>query len=264
MRGRRQALLRREVLRRELLRGCLLTFAVCTLVLITGLAALRAVPGKQTPIVTVPNLIGLDEAAARKKAESVGLQVEVGGERYDEEIPEGKVCKMEPGPGRRVRMGRKILLLLSKGPRDAEVPNLIGKDLEAARILLAKARLVAGEIVYKRSSKPKDTVIGQAITPGARLPPGSKVDLYVSGGPEFGYLRLPDGTVKVFRTVVIRVPDDGDYHHVTVEVKHRRNVETIYDRIQPPGERVEVDVMAERGDKLRVLIDDEQIVERKL
>ncbi len=245
-------------------RGCVLTAAVGIIIFAAAAVAIIVFLGPQPPVVQVPNLIGMTEDQARQEAAAVGLSCEVAGERYDDTIPAGKVSATDPAPGRMVRKGRKIRIILSKGPRNAVVPNLLGKTLEEAKLDLVRAQLDVGEVAYRRSSKPRDTVIGQSLPPGTRLPPGSPVDLYVSGGEDFGRLRLPDGTVKLFRRVVVKVPNDGDYHRVVVELKHGRLVRTVYDRIQAPGERAEVDVVAERGDKLRVIVDDEEILTRRI
>ena len=62
------------------------------------------------------------------------------------------------------------------------VPKLVGKTLTAAKQALRKTHCKLGKVVQVPSRAKKDMVLAQHPLPGANLPAGSKVDLYVSRG----------------------------------------------------------------------------------
>lgn len=63
------------------------------------------------PEVTVPDLIGLSESEARVRVEATGLKLQV--ESAYEENPE-MVTFQRPEPGRTVKMGRPVFVILGK------------------------------------------------------------------------------------------------------------------------------------------------------
>lgn len=251
-------------LKSVLLKGVLLTAG--TVVGLTVLAALASLIIFSTPqpVVQVPNVIGMTAEEADAQLRAVGLRAEIAGERYDDAIPAGAVCGTDPGPGRSVRRGRLVQVYTSKGPQTATVPDLIGRKLEEARVALARQGLEVGEVWKRRSRYEADTIVGQEPSAGTKIPPGSAVDLELSGGPEFGVIHVPGNGDRLFRAVMIQVPADAGYHHVVVEKTHEGAVETLHDQLHAPGETVQVDVVAEPGDGVRVYIDDRRVLDRTL
>ena len=63
-----------------------------------------------------------------------------------------------------------------------KVPNLAGQKLGGARVLLRKARCVAGTVRYARSKRPRGRVVRQAPRKGLRLCAGVRVNVVVSRG----------------------------------------------------------------------------------
>ncbi|MCX7599543.1 MAG: PASTA domain-containing protein [Armatimonadetes bacterium] len=251
-------------LREVLVKGAALTVGtVVGLVVLAALGSLIIFSSPQ-PVVQVPNVIGMSPEEADSQLRAAGLRAEKAGERYDDTIPAGAVCHTDPGPGRSVRRGRLVQLYTSKGPQTAVVPDLIGRKLEEARLALARQRLEVGEVWKRRSRYEAGTIVSQEPSPGTKVPPGSAVDLELSGGPEFGVIHVPGDGDKLFRAVVIRVPADSGYHHVVVEKIHEGAAETLHDQIHAPGETVQVDVVAEPGDRMRVYIDERRVLDRTL
>jgi len=254
----------KEELRQVLVRGAVLTLGtVAGLVVLAALGSFIIFSSPQ-PVVQVPNVIGLATEEAEAQLRAAGLRVEKAGERYDDAIPAGAVCATDPGPGRSVRRGRLVQFYTSKGPQTAIVPDLIGRNLAEARVALSRQRLEVGGVWKRRSKYEADTIVGQEPSPGTKVPPGSVVDLEISGGPEFGIIHVPGDGDRLFRAVMIQVPADSGYHHVVVEKAHEGVVETVHDQVHPGGENVEVDVVVEPGDRIRVYVDDRSVLDRTL
>jgi len=107
-------------------------------------------------------------------------------------------------------------------------------------------------------------VLEQSPAAGKVLPRNGKVDLVLSGGPEFGTLRTADGATYVFRTVAVTVPRGKELQLVSVEVRREGSDRSFEDRLCRPGETLRVDVYGPRGARLRVPIEDERVYSESL
>jgi beta-lactam-binding protein with PASTA domain len=116
---------------------------IAGIALVLNLAMSVFVGGRQ---VTVPDLRGLDENAARSTLDQLGLRYELVDEHFSVEYPESTVADQNPLPGRIVKQGRKVLVTMSKGGEFYDVPYCIGKPLRTARILLERAGFMVGSV----------------------------------------------------------------------------------------------------------------------
>ena len=248
----------------NLLSGCVATLVVIALIAGGASLLISSILGPPAPEVTVPNLVGLTPEEAIQQARAAGLDAEVAGQRYDDAIPAGQVCMTEPAAGRGVRRGRVIRLYVSRGPISCVVPNVVGDDLEEARSKIEAKGLRVGDVSYVRSEYIRGLVVSTSPAPGSRVPSGTKVDLRVSGGPEYGRIKRPDGTVLVFKRIVVHVPDDDAPHDVVVERKRGRLVDVLHESTHPSGAEVVVDEVFEPGDRIRVYIDERKVLDTRV
>lgn len=129
-----------------------------------------------------------DVAEFRREVEARTLTLEFGEETYSDSIPAGGIATVSPAAGVTVRTRSKVTAQLSKGPAPVEVPDVTGKDQQAATELLTSAGLTVRNVTEVFSpQQPKGTVL--AISPGAgsQLTKGSEVELKVSNS-----LTVPD------------------------------------------------------------------------
>ncbi len=130
--------------------------------------------------VSVPNVVGLQEAAAASALRRVGLDVgtvtSMAGARP------GSVLRQSPSSGNRVARGTKVDLSVAKRighVRQTSVPNLVGQQEAAARTTLLRYGLKVGTVTKVRGIKDGD-VVRQSPTAGNRVLRGSSVNLTVS------------------------------------------------------------------------------------
>ncbi|MGI6553299.1 MAG: PASTA domain-containing protein [Bacillota bacterium] len=95
----------------------------------------------------MPDLIGEPLSQAEKTLQQLGLQWEVGQERYDNQIPAKHVLGQRPGPGERVKKSRIVELDVSLGPQLVKVPDVIGRNEREARVEIANGGLKVAEPV---------------------------------------------------------------------------------------------------------------------
>ena len=140
--------------------------------------------------VNVPGVVGQESETAVTTLIKAGLQVEEIDEQYNEMFPEGVIVSQEPEPGVRVKTGRKVTLVKSKGSEKVEVPNLVGKTVRNSELQLGNMQLTVGPQAYIAiPGKQSDTVIAQSPPEGSLINKGDEVALLLAEGePDRSYI----------------------------------------------------------------------------
>lgn len=128
--------------------------------------------------VDIPNATGLDEATARDRLASAGLDVRVV-EVFSDDA-EGTVVAQSPAAGESASPDTSVRLNVSKGTGRVVVPSLVGEQRDAAEQRLAELDLEAN-VVAVPSDEPEGVVVAQNPTSG-EVGVGSSVRLNVSSG----------------------------------------------------------------------------------
>jgi serine/threonine-protein kinase len=130
--------------------------------------------------VRVPDVVGLDQADARRRLRRAHLRPQVERESSTK-VAGGIVIRTDPGPGRPAERDSEVTLVVSSGPQQVTVPNLIGETQDDAFARLRDAGL-SPAARERPSSEPVDTVIEQTPAGGQKVDEGSTVTLFVSNG----------------------------------------------------------------------------------
>ncbi|MCD6413663.1 MAG: PASTA domain-containing protein [Elusimicrobia bacterium] len=150
---------------------------------------------RQSAVVIVPDVKGKSLAEAmdilqKKKLYAVKDEEQIS----DETIPSGSVVRQNPSEGSVVKKGRYIKLTLSEGGNLIYVPDITGKNLSEAEIILTRANLSVGNVskIYNDEVK-RDLIIDQNPKAGQITAPKTLVDVIVSNGPAslMGFLVMP-------------------------------------------------------------------------
>ena len=131
--------------------------------------------------VRVPDIVGLTQEEATKKLKRAGVRGNFES-RFSTEVEEGLVISTVPDAKEQIPRGSAVDVFLSAGPRQVEVPNVVGESREAAQAELeAEGFAVAVEQVD--SPRPTGEVLEQDPAGGATVDEGTQVQLTVSLGP---------------------------------------------------------------------------------
>lgn len=129
----------------------------------------------------VPNLTGLTQEEAETSLKDKGLGLRVIGEEYDLKQPAGTIIYQMPDSDSKVKKGRKIKVVLSKGGEKATVPQLKGMTYRQAELALANRGLKIGIPVYVSvDSLTRDEVIANFPSTGTVVPLGMEVRVVVN------------------------------------------------------------------------------------
>jgi serine/threonine-protein kinase len=141
------------------------------------------------PEVTVPTVDGFSEkravrelnragCGARDDTNLCGFDVEVRNEASNR-VEEGRAIRTSPAGGTSAEVGSRVLLFVSTGPQQVEVPDVIGLARESAEATLNRAGL-GFTITEQESDEDPGTVIAQDPTGGTTVDKGSRVQLTVA------------------------------------------------------------------------------------
>ncbi len=130
--------------------------------------------------VRVPDVVGQPEADARRRLRRADLRPDVERESSTK-VAEGIVLRTDPGPGRAAERDSAVTLVVSSGPDQVTVPNVVGETQEEAFARLREEGL-SPAARERPSSEPVDTVIEQTPAAGQEVEEGTTVTIFVSNG----------------------------------------------------------------------------------
>lgn len=134
--------------------------------------------------VLLPNLVGLSKEEAQTDADESKLQLEISGEEYNQDVPEGYIISQDPKyvENYNVKEGSTIKIVVSKGTEKTKVPKVTGMKEDEAIKALEDAKLKA-EVTEETSEKVEaGYVISQEIDADTEVSAGETVKITVSKG----------------------------------------------------------------------------------
>ena len=131
----------------------------------------------------VPDVSGQSPQQASAAISAAGLVPGATEQAFDNAAPSGSVVRTEPEAGAQVKKGTSVAIIVSKGPKPIELPDLVGRKIAKAEATLADLGLTAAITSTFSEEVPKNEVIAQTPSPGTVVNSGSAVALTVSKGP---------------------------------------------------------------------------------
>lgn len=132
---------------------------------------------------TVPNVTGMDRAAAEKSIKDAGLDVELAGS-YSNDITEDTITRVDPSAGSRISRFGTVTIEYSRGRptvpqfRPGDSPENVEKQLRDSGLVPKR-----GPAQFSRDI-PQGGVVGLSPTPGTRVAVGATVTVVASAGNE--------------------------------------------------------------------------------
>lgn len=200
--------------------------------LLFGVGFLFFIPSQ--PVTRVPDVTGLTLSEAANRAGEHGLGVKTVRHDYSEVVPLGHIITQDPKPGRSLRRGRDIEVVLSRGKEMVVVPDLSGKTRIEAEIILEDARLKLGDVYHEPSSEvPRGLVVRQKPAPNLQIERGATVDLYLSRGQD--YVEIPNFIGRPLVEVQAELASLGLVANMVTEKYSAYPRGQILDQEPPPG-----------------------------
>jgi beta-lactam-binding protein with PASTA domain len=148
-----------------------------------NLAIVEIVPATGASTSTVPDIVGMTQAAATAAITNAGLVVGTVTTQSSTTVPSGSVISQSPAAATEVVSGSSVSLVVSSGPPQVAVPNVVGLTQSAATTAITSAGLVVGTVTTQSSTTvPSGSVISQSPLAATLVASGSAVSLVVSSG----------------------------------------------------------------------------------
>ena len=207
--------------------------------------------GREIKTGFMPNIVDIDEDLAVRTLKNQNLDLDIKIEQiFDSKIDEGNVIKTNPEKGDPLKTGQTVTLYISKGPETAEMPDLVGEDLDTARSLLKYAGFGEPEVEEVYDISEPGTVVSQSHAKKTKVDITETIKIKVSKGPE------PTEPPEVTKSVTI------DLRGYTAEAAC--NVKVVYKTAEIFNQTVEMgvttitveNVVGLGQEKLTVIIND--------
>jgi serine/threonine-protein kinase len=158
---------------------------VTVLLIVAGLGTAWAMGLLGVQLKPVPNVTGMDRAAATTALEEADLVVGNVTQEFDPEIPKGQVISQSPGGSIPVKKGTPVDLVISEGPDLVVVPDIVGLTAAAADAELGASGL-SGRVESSAFDPkvPTGNVISQDVASGEKVARDSVVSYVISLGTE--------------------------------------------------------------------------------
>jgi serine/threonine-protein kinase len=144
-----------------------------------GAYALTAVTKPSHP---VPGLVGSSVADARLLLSKSKLDLRIQQARFDEGVPKDQILRQDPLPGKKLKEGEDVAVVVSRGAEPRAVPDLAGKNQATAKALLEQAGFAPAFELRDSEEVAKDIVLDWAPKEGKQAK-GTAVKVIVSNGP---------------------------------------------------------------------------------
>ena len=131
---------------------------------------------------SVPGVVGERRPVAERRLEAAGFQADVREETSDG-VPSGRVISTSPPENSQLEKGRTVVLVVSSGPEQVEVPDVVGSSQDEARTELEGAGLQAAVSTEETADEAAGTVLRQDPQPGGSVDDGSSVAIVVAEAP---------------------------------------------------------------------------------
>lgn len=148
---------------------------------------------KSEDTVIVPDLVGKDVVYTLELLTDLELNTKVKGSEYSDVIPKNHVTFQDPAPGDEIKKGRDVHIIISKGPQQIAMPNLVSLSSQRARLILEENGVCLGEFSQTYSDRlNKENVIAQVPPAGAMIKRGNCANLLVSLGNRPKAYKMPN------------------------------------------------------------------------
>jgi beta-lactam-binding protein with PASTA domain/predicted Ser/Thr protein kinase len=152
-----------------------------------------------TPV-AVPDVVGQDELDAVATLQGVGFTVDVQTQPHDT-IVKGKVISQSPAAAVTAAKGSKVIIVVSSGKAEAEIPELAGESATSAANRLNQLGFQTTQVEEFSNEIPRGRVIRTNPPAGDRVDPKSvTVQIVVSAGPETTTTVAPTTTAPTTTT----------------------------------------------------------------
>jgi eukaryotic-like serine/threonine-protein kinase len=183
----------------------------------------------------IPTVGGLTRSSARGRLRSAGFEIEERRESSDT-IPDGRAIRTSPPSGTTLEKGQTVILLLSTGKEQVEVPNVTGQSFDQASATLAARGFKVQRNDQPSASEDPGTVLKQSPGANQKIDKGSTIQLAVARQPQD--VQVPDEKGETQATAVQALTQAGFQVKIVEQPEPTQDEDGhVIDQSPPGGER---------------------------
>ena len=202
------------------------------------------------PVVEVPELVGLEYERARMVAAEEGLGIEKQDEKvFHSDIPENKIISQYPEPGERIKQTRVVTVTLSKGPMIISMPDLTGKTIREADVILSNNNLEIESYEYFYNDEVEEgKIFDQEPSPEDEIEVDEEIKLFVSQGVEPQTGVMPD-LIGMSGEDAFSLLENSNFEvgEIERELTRRFREDQVFEQEYSPGEEIEEGIEVNLG-----------------
>lgn len=144
----------------------------------------RVTMSKGLATVTVPSVVGKTQEEATTILKKVGLTIGKIDRAANDDVPENAIISQSPRAASKVEKGSSVDIVVSEGPGQIRVPDVVGKTYAEATSILESLGFKISRADDYSDTVAEDHIIRQTPEAGTKAKKGSTVTIAVSKGPE--------------------------------------------------------------------------------
>lgn len=247
---------RRSIL--PLLAGVIAAFFLFGSVCIVYIDELTGIFTQDQRVVEVPYLIGMDYQEANEEYRE-SLILNVMNEEYNTEYPEGTIIKQSRTQGQKISKLSTIDVVLSRGTKGDNVPDVYGQDQSSAESAIKNAGFTAQVVLMGDNDTPEGCVIKTEPERNKPCDAGDTVIIYISNGKISNPVSVPDLTsCKNVNEAKAKIEAAGLKYGATIEKNSGEKKGTVIGSAPASGTSVE------EGSSVNIIVSNEMLAQKSV
>lgn len=237
----------------------LLTFFAAVLITLVAFWSFDTLRRPKT--VRVPDIRNLSISEARTMLTRLKLELRIQEKEANEKVEVDRILRVNPEPGRDVREGGTVNVVVSAGSTYVQMPDVKNETIDSARNILENLNLEPDAITEQRSSNEVEfgRVLGTDPPARSKVLRASKVKLVISAG---SVTQPSEITSSHIYTVKVKVAGVQDRTTVKIEMSDIQGARTVYEASHIENDRIAFEATGYgTSATFRIYYDDELVKE---
>jgi serine/threonine-protein kinase len=161
-------------------------------------------------VIKVPDIVSMSCENARQSLYDIGLRLEVQSREFNDTLAENVVISQKPAPNEKVKRGRHILVMVSRGAEIGRIPDVRNLTERAAKKMLREAGFSNIKVYRSYNEKfEKDLIALTSPAHGVRTSREIPVEITISKGPKPTHVVVPNLVGEVLSDAKQVVEENG-------------------------------------------------------
>ena len=222
---------------------------ICAIAAIVAIAILANTLLKGSELITVPNVVGLNEEDLAERADRYGLEFRVGERVNSDKYEKGQVIFQTPDANTQIAKGGTITVTISLGKATPikTMKDLYKEDEATAKSFLTDVLGIEDSRIVIRKESSVSVEAGRVIrtepVAGTVIAEGQEIVLYISSGPDVVMENVPNvENLSVDKAITILRASGFDNTRIET-VQSSKEKDTVVHQSVPANQKVDVNTL---------------------